>query len=301
MHGKVVFGQNESAILRRLTEPGSPKLLTTKNATDYVGRDVSSNSLAHTMAFLSTKGILERVGKGLYLNRSNNLSPRITEVIPSVFREVHYYVGLNAAANYWGLTPQIPNVYHVIYIPKNEAVSKRIDRWCLMLRNKERLGGELRPIKSKIPAIVDDGITQKVIDETQLQISSVEATLIDGMTYTDAIGGADEILHWMRTAVSANLLNSDEFARLAGSMSDQLWSVNSRIGFLLEYLLNAGLVTSMKKSEINKLVDYVHKRLDRRPTYRWGKESNNSEYFNDWRLHVSKTYLDQLNSAVTFE
>lgn len=170
-----------------------------------------------------------------------------------------------------------------------------------MLGNKERLGGELRPIKSKVPAIVDDGITQKVIDETQLPISTVEATLIDGMTYTDEIGGADEILHWMRTAVSANLVNPDELARLTRSVSNKLGSVNARVGFLLEYLLKAGLVTGAKKSEINRLVDHAHERLDRRPTYRWGKESINSEYFNEWRLHVSKTYLDQLNSAATFE
>jgi len=301
MNGKVVFGQNESSILRRLTEPGSPKLITTKNATSYVGRNVSSNSLAHTMSFLSAKGVLERVGKGLYLNRSNNLSPRITEVIPSVFGEVRYYVGLNAAASYWGLTPQIPNIYHVIYVPKNEAVSRRIERWCLMLGGKEELGGELKPIKSKVETIVDDGITQKVIDETQLPISTVEATLIDGITHTDEIGGADEILRWMRTALSANLANPDAFTRLRLSMSTELRSTNAWIGFLLEYLLESGSVTDAKKREVRRLIDDARERLDRHATYRWGGKSTDSEYFNEWRLHVSKTYLAQLNSAAVFE
>src|SRR3989449_3391918 len=173
MPSRVIFGQNESAIVRGLVEPGSPKLITTRDAANYVDH-ASGNSLAHTMSFLSKKKVVERVGKGLYLNRSNNLSPNITEVIPPVFGEVRYYVGLNAAANYWGLTPQIPNIYHVIYVPKNEAVSRRIERWCLMLGGKKELGGELKPIKSKIETIVDDGITQKVIDETQLPISTVE-------------------------------------------------------------------------------------------------------------------------------
>jgi len=253
------------------------------------------------MSLLSRKGVLERVGKGLYLNRSNSLSPKITEVIPRVFEIVHYYVGLNAAANYWGLTPQIPKVYHVIYVPENEAVSKKIERWCLLLGRRELMGGEIKPIRSKLLEIGDDGITQKVVDETQLPISTVEATLIDGMTYTDEIGGADEILRWLRTALAANLVNSGEFARLMRSKSDELRSTNAWAGFLLEYLLKAGLVRGDKKPEVKGLIDDAQERLDRHPTYRWGKKSNSSEYFNEWRLHVSKNYLDQLESAATFE
>ncbi len=301
MRGGVVFGRNESAILRRLAEPGSPKLITTKDAIDYISRDVSRNSLAHTMSFLSAKGVLERVGKGLYLSRSNNLSPKITEVIPWVFRDLRYYVGLNAAANYWGLTPQIPNVYQAIYVPKDEAISRRIERWCLMLRNKEGLGGELRPVKSKVSTVIDYGITRKVIAETQLPISSVGATLVDGMTYTDEIGGADEILDWTKTAVRGNLMDLDEFARLTASASSQLASVNARVGFLLQYLLNAGLVAPARRPVIKRLVDQAQERLDRHPTYKWGKESDKSEYSSEWRLHVSKIYLDQLNSAANFE
>jgi predicted transcriptional regulator of viral defense system len=301
MVSSIVFGQNESAILRRLTEQGSPKLITTKDAADYVGQHVSANSLTHTLSFLSAKGVLERVGKGLYLNRSNGLSPKITEVIPWVFGEVRYYVGLNAAANFWGLTPQIPSVYHVVYVPTNEAVSRRIERWCLMLSSKEQLGGELRPIKSKVMTIVEDGITQKVIDEMQLPVSTVEATLIDGITHPDEIGGADEILHWVKTALGANLTSPDQLTRLTRSVSNELGSTNAWTGFLLEYMLNAGLVTDAKKPEVKRLIDDAYQRLDRHPTYRWGKKSTNSEYFNTWRLHVGKTYVDQLNSAATFE
>src|SRR2546426_5841891 len=239
MPGRVIFGQNESAIFRRLVEPGSPKLITTKDATNYVDH-ASNNSLSHTMSFLSKKRVLERVGKGLYLNRSNNLSPTITEVIPQVFGEVRHYVGLNAAANYWGLTPQIPTIYHVIYVPKDEAINRKIERWCLMLSRKKRLGGEIRPIKSKASAIFDGGITQKVIDETQLPISTLEATLLDGVMYAEEIGGADEILRWMKTALSSSLLSLDEFTRLTRSLSNELRSTDAWIGFLLEYMLNAG-------------------------------------------------------------
>jgi predicted transcriptional regulator of viral defense system len=301
MGGGVVFGRNESAILRRLAEPGSPKLVTTKDAIDYVGQDVSSNSLTHTMSFLSAKGVLERVGKGLYLSRSNNLSPKITEVIPWVFRDLRYYVGLNAAANYWGLTPQIPNVYQAIYLPEAEAISRRIERWCLMLGNKEGLGGELRPVKSKVSTIVDYGITRKVVGETQLPISTAEATLVDGITYTDEVGGADEILHWMKTGVGGGLINLGEFARLTALVSSQLASVNARVGFLLEYLLNAGLVANSGKPAVKRVVNEAQKLLDKHPTYKWGRESDRSEYSSQWRLHVSKSYIDQLNSAANFE
>jgi predicted transcriptional regulator of viral defense system len=297
----IVFGRNESAILRRLAEPGSPRLVTTKDAIDYVGRDVSSNSLAHSMSFLSTKGLLERVGKGLYLSRNNNLSPRITELVPWVFRDLRYYIGLNAAANYWGLTPQIPSVYQAIYVAKDEAIARRIERWCLMLSKKQGLGGELRPVKSKVSTVIDHGITRKTIGETQLPISNVEATLVDGMTYTDEVGGADEILHWMKTGVNGKLVDLDGFARLTSSVSSELSSVNARVGFLLEYLLNAGLVAPARRPVVNRLVKQAQDRLDRHPTYRWGKESGRSEYFRNWRLHLSKAYLDQLSTAASFE
>ena len=298
---KVVFGQNESAILRKLVEPGSPKLITTENMAKYVGGNVSKNSLTHTVSFLSTKGVLERVGKGLYLNQSNNLSPRITEVIPLVFRDVPYYVGLNAAANYWGLTPQIPNVYHMIYSPENIASGRRIHRWCEMLGKIEKLGGELRPIKSKVSTIAYDGVTQKLIEETQLHISTVERTLLDGLMFPDEIGGADEILRWIKTALGANLLDLDKFSHLTHSISNELRSANAWIGFLLDYMLTADLIKEEKKSAIKRFVDDAHNRLDRYPTYRWGNQSAKSEYFNDWRLHVSKNYVDQLNSVVVFE
>src|SRR5712692_1771069 len=301
MRGGVVFGRNESAILRRLAEPGSPKLVTTKDAIDYVGRNVSSNSLAHSMSFLSTKGVLERVGKGLYLSRNNNLSPRITEVIPWVFRDLRYYVGLNAAANYWGLTPQIPSVYQAIYAAKDEAITRRIERWCLALSNKQGLGGELRPVKSKVSKVIDHGITRKIIGETQLPISNVEATLVDGITYTDEVGGADQVLHWMKTAVGGKLIDLDEFVRLTSSVSSELSSVNARVGFLLEYLLSARLVAPMMRPAVKRLVKQAQDRLDRHPTYRWGKEPGRSEYFRNWRLHVSKAYLDQLSTAARFE
>lgn len=297
---KIIFGQNESAILRRLSEPDAPKLLTTSSAKDYVGRNVSSNSLTHTVTFLVEKGVLDRVGKGLYLNRSGNISPRITEVIPCVFKDVHYYVGLNAAANYWGLTPQIPNIYQVIYVPKDEATDKRMKRWSSMLNSRKQLGGELRPIRAKVSGIVDSGVTRKVIDETPLPTSTVEATLLDGAMYTEEIGGADEILNWMKVAFNMDLVRTDEFLQLTETFSGQIQSVNARVGFLLEYLSDVGAVTNATPI-IARLVNHMHERLDRYPSYRWGKESTDSEYIRNWRLHISKTYLNQLDMAATFK
>ncbi len=167
-----------------------------------------------------------------------------------------------------------------------------------MLRSRKKLGGELKPVKSKTPAIADEAITRKVIDETQLPVSTVEATLIDAVTYSNEIGGADEVLRWMRTGLSGTLVNPDEFGRLTRSVTNQLPSVNARTGFLLEYMLKAGLAA---KPEINRLVHNAREQLDRHPTYRWGEKSADSKFFNEWRLHVSKTYLDQLNSAAVFE
>jgi hypothetical protein len=102
-------------------------------------------------------------------------------------------------------------------------------------------------------------------------------------------------------ALGANLGNLDEFARVTRSASNELQSTTAWVGFLLEYLVNAGLVTGSNKSGMNGLIDEAHQRLDRHPTCSWGKKSIDSKYFNEWRLHASKTYLDQMNSAATFE
>ena len=301
MEGKIVFGQNESVIVRRLAEPASPKLISFDEAFEYMNRPVSRNSFAHTMSYLSSKGILERVGKGLYINQSNSTSPKITELIPNVFKDVRYYIGLNAAANYWGLTTQVPNVYQIIYVPADEATNKRIGRWCVMLNEKQNPGAELRPIKAKTRDDFDLGITKKVLDVTELPISNVERTIIDSVAYTDEIGGADEALRWTRVAVNAGLVNPVDFMRQARSAKSELGSITARLGFMLTLLLGQSLVTRQNEPTVKHLSENFQSMMTGNPTYQWGRDSATSQYSNEWRLRVSGQYMRQLNSVALFE
>ncbi len=131
------LGANEVAIYRRLVEPGGPKLLTPSDAMGYMAGTIGSNNLAHALSSLESKGVLRRVGKGLYLNESTGYTPKIVDIIPSVFKPSIYYFGLNAVANHWGLSPQIPYSYQVVYLPVDKAQKKRIARWCLLLKKAE--------------------------------------------------------------------------------------------------------------------------------------------------------------------
>lgn len=296
-----MFGQNESVIVRRLAEQESPKLVTFDEAFGYMERQVSRNSFAHTMSYLASKGIVEKVGKGLYINRSGSVSPKITELIPNVFKDVQYYVGLNAAANYWGLTSQIPNVYHVVYPPNDEATKKRVERWCAMLNRNENLGAELRPIKAKTRDEFDIGITRKVLDVTELPISNIERTIVDGVAYTEEIGGPDEILRWARVAANAGLINRDEILRQIHSVGDQLSSITARFGFLLTLLLNQNLVARQNEPAIRRLSERFQNLITGNPTYQWGRSSETTQYFNQWRLRVSDEYMRQLNLVTLYE
>jgi len=297
----VMFGENESAIFRRLTEPGSPKVITLTDALAFVNRPISHNSLAHTLSFLTWKGVLERVGKGVYLNKSTDTMPNITEVIPWVFRNLPYYVGLNAAANRWGLTPQIPNSYQVIYAQNNEATSRRISRWSNMLENIGNLGGTIRPIKCKAPSGLEIGTTQTLLDGSQVLLSTVERTILDSVIYTEEIGGAGEALSWTRVAFASNTIALDEFSRLLDLIGKQINSATVRMGFLLDTLTDENLVDEEQAKRIRNLSNAIKERSLSDSVYMWGNEFDKTEYSDKWQLRVSKDYLKQLNSVTTFE
>lgn len=298
-----MFGENEAPIYKRLVEPGSPKLLTLKDAAGYVGRSTTANSLSHTLSFLVSKGVLERLGRGLYLNKSANAALRTTDLIPWVFRDSPYYVGLNAAANHRGLTPQLPAAYHVIHAPGDEAEGKRIVRWARMLEGAEaELGGTMAPVNSRTPREMTMGTSQAVLDGTQLLLSTTERTVIDATLYTREIGGAGEALLWTRTAFAANLVDFQQFQRILEVVYAEINSVSARLGFLLEEVMRRSLVSKDAAARFSKLQERIRNMVMKtNATYTWGRLTGGSEYFENWRLHVDKDYVNQLRANERFE
>lgn len=297
-HGHV-FGATEAALYQRLVQPAAPKVLTTTDASRSIEHRGSINSLTHTMSLLASKGVLKRVGKGVYLNCATGLSPKVVEVIPSVFRDTRYYLGLNAVANHWALTPQIPYSYHVIYTPKSEAQLKRITSWCSMLNKFEKeLGGMLVPVLSRT-AEIDKGVSQSIIESSQLPISTIERTVVDAVTYTKEIGGAGEALTWARAALRKTI-DYSEFEQIAAKVHSSVNSVGARLGFLLETASNGIQVEDSYTLDkfIEKLTKFASKA---RSTYNWGGENRTAKYIEKWHLRVSSAYFRQLREASRHE
>jgi len=294
---KLRLGSNESVIYTHLVSPKSPRLLTPKDTIRYLTTSTSRTGVLHALSLLERKGALERLGKGLYLNKSTGIVPRIVDVVPDVFRDNPYYIGLNAAANHWGLTPQIPYAYHAVYVPKDEAESKRVVRWCTMLEKKENvMGGILVPVKSRMSRNIISGISQTILEGSQLPISGIERTLIDATIYTEEIGAVGEALLWFRSALSSQQsFNIIEFRALLKKVRAQIKSVGARIGFILERTLRMRTASPEVNVEIGSLLEEIQgKMIESDTSYSWGPKEDGTVYFERWHLHVSRKYLNQL-------
>ncbi|MBX8638430.1 MAG: hypothetical protein KIY11_08775 [Thermoplasmata archaeon] len=292
------LGPNEATLYRWLVSLEGNSLLVPKDAMQALAESASQNSLAHTLSLLNHKGIIKRIGKGVYINESRGHSPGIIQVVPYVFKPLEYYIGLNAAASHWGLTTQIPHSYHIIYNPGNHAQMKRVARWCQMLKNEEEnLGGELIPVVSNISPLLVRGVSHATIEGTQIPVSTLERTIIDSVIYTEKIGGAGEALTWAKFALNRGV-DFNELSRVFDYIYPFVVSVAARLGFLLEMaqeetVTNVPAIKFVKKLE--KLLSTTS------ATYNWGPEKGRTEYFRKWRLHVSRNYLDQFEVISVYE
>ncbi len=290
------------AIYARLVEPDGPKLLTPSDAMEAVAGTVAANSLSHTLSLLESKGVLRRIGKGVYLSRSTGYEPKMVDIIPWIFKHSRYYLGLNTVANHWGLSPQIPYSYQVVYVPTDEAQTRRVTRWSLMLKKAEKdLGGTLTPVVARTGPTIGKGVSQAILDGSQLPISTIERTIIDSVVYTEEIGGAGEALLWIRAALSKPT-DYNEFDRILREVYQQINSVAARLGLLFEMALSERRAQGEQKGPIDTLLARLQGVMaGTRATYNWGPENNKTEYFDKWHLHVSSTYLDQLRETPSFE
>ena len=230
---KLELGYNEATIYRWLVSLKGPSLFTLKDVMNESGVSTDPNSIAHTLSLLNSKGIVKRIGKGVYINQGTGYLPRVIDIIPYVFKASGYYLGLNAAANHWGLSPQIPHSYHIIYSPVNQAQMKRIQRWSLMPKKLEdNIGGEIMPVISVIPSNPDIGTSVATVDGVQIRLSTAERTLVDSVIYTETMGGAGEALLWLKTGMNKGISYVD-LSRVLEHVYPHYRSVVARFGFLM--------------------------------------------------------------------
>jgi len=295
------LGANQAAIYRRLVEPDAPRLLTPAVAMEILRGTTGSQSLAHTLSSLESKDVLKRVGKGVYLNVSTGQSPKVVDLIPWIFRPSMFYLSLNAMANHWGLSPQIPRSYHVVYAPTGEAQTRRVARWCKMLDGYEdAIGGSLTPLPVRSGSALDRGVSQAIMEGVQLPVSTLERTIVDAVTYTEEIGGASEALLWVKSALSKDL-QYNELEGIVGEVYERVNSVASRLGFLFEFALREGRQGQRKEAAEKLLTRLETIVAGTRATYNWGREEERTTYFQRWHLHVSADYLGKLSEVSAVE
>ena len=295
------LGSNELAIYRRLVEPAGPKLLTMDTAEKILKGRVLPGSLAHTLASLESKRLLRRVGKGVYLNGGNGSLPQVVETVPWVFEGSRYYMGLNAMANHWGLSPQLPHGHHVVYLPRSRAHAKRVERWCSMLEKYQReLGGRLLPVAAR-SGLVKAGVSQTILGGAQLPASTLERTVVDSVVYTDRVGGVAEALLWARTAVNKPA-DYNEIGLVVEEVQEKIGSVVGRVGLLLEAASRSLADDSEKSAFLGTLLKELESRVARtRSTYGWGPQKRGTEYVSRWHLNVASSLLDELNGGTSAE
>ena len=296
------LGKNEAAIYSNLVAPKSPNLFTLSEVAPRLREATSTTSLSHTLSSLDQKGVIERVGKGLYINKSTGVMPRAVDLILNLFKNSTCYLALNSAANHWGFTPQLPYIYHVIFLPRSEAERKRVSRWSEMLEGKEStLGGVIAPVTSRTGNISKLETTQAMFEGIQLPISTKEKTIVDAMVYTDEIGGIGDATAWVRTSLGTTaLINWEELERILEVLWPKLKSPVVRMGFLLEFLLER--TDEVEKDTLDRcssLVSILKQRVARTSsTFSWGERKHNTQYFDDWHLHLSYSYLREIEEEL---
>ena len=295
---KLELGYNEATIYRWLVSLNGPSLFTLKDVMNELGLSTGPNGMAHTLSLLGSKGIVKRIGKGVYINQGTGYLPRVIDIIPDVFKALRYYLGLNAAANHWGLSPQIPHLYHILYPPMNQAQVKRIQRWSGMLNKLEdNIGGEIMPVISVIPSNPDIGTSVATVDGVQIKLSTAERTLVDSVIYTETMGGAGEALLWLKTGMNKGISYVD-LSRVLEHVYLHYRSVVARFGFLMSLAIEETGAKPESEgflAKIGKLVSASH------ATYSWGPQESGTEYFRKWRIHVGRNYMEQLKEATGYE
>jgi len=171
-----------------------------------------------------------------------------------------------------------------------------------MLGKAEKdLGGTLAPVVAHTTE-VGRGMSQSIIEGSQLPVSTSERTLVDSVLYTKEIGGAGEALLWTRAGMSRSSIDYNELGQVLIKVYARVNSVAARFGFLLEMALSDLEVRAEYRASVNKLLTRLEGLSSKtRATYNWGPEKTSVKYFQKWHLRVSTGYMKQLKEAPRLE
>jgi predicted transcriptional regulator of viral defense system len=179
----------------------------------------NKDSLKIALYRLEQKGEIERIEKGKYL-----IIPLGAEkgkytlhefVIGSTLIEP-YSIAYWSALNYYGLTEQIPNTVFMQTTARKKSQNIRV------------FGVEYKIVKIKEPKFF--GIRKEWIEETQINITDKEKTIIDCLDLPQYAGGIIEVAKALKNNTFDNKKLSSYAQRIGNS------GVIRRLGYLCEFL-----------------------------------------------------------------
>jgi len=213
----VNLGPLESKLIFELEKRGK-LLFDFKDSKEIL--DTSDSSVANVLHRLRGKGRVEEIQKGKYvLNPARSgLEGEWMESLYLIIDHIvdEYYVGFWSAMSYWDLTEQIPVVTQV-------ALTKR-------KRRVEYLGQEIKFINISEKRFF--GSVREEVGDESFDISSIEKTVIDGLTYPQHCGGLYEVSKALWN--SREMIDDEEVLRYLERLD--VSAVTRRMGYLLDLL-----------------------------------------------------------------
>jgi len=198
-------------------ERGNDPIFTIRDAKRVLNS--SDASVWNVLKRLRAKRRIIQLEKGVYLFAPMRSGERglwtenAFRVVPYLVHSGKYYVGFAAAMNHWGMTEQLPVVFHVAMARQKRALEAVQSRFVFV--KKKRLGDYV-----SVP-----------FGGTPVNISSIEQTILDGLAFPEhclGIAGVARAIHFSRDRI-----DWEKLARLA---REDKSVIQRRLGFLLEMM-----------------------------------------------------------------
>jgi predicted transcriptional regulator of viral defense system len=176
----------ESKVLSRLASEGR-QIITSSDIADVL--DISRKSAKNMAYALKEKGWLERIAHGKYLilplaAGENPLYTAHEFVIASALVEP-MYIGYWSAMDHHGLTEQLPRTVYIVTTARAQE--------------REIHGATYRPVSVTEQKFF--GYQSTAVGSNQVNVSSIEKTLVDCADHPEFCGGVSELAKAMQNAV----------------------------------------------------------------------------------------------------
>jgi predicted transcriptional regulator of viral defense system len=247
MDNKITFkglGPKEAELVARLAYE-KKRIVTAEEIAGFLPSDFKYRS--QFIFNLKQKSILTPIKRGVYVFTPLELvpsGPRINELLipPIFFPQKAYYIGYSTMFNYYGFTDQL---FQTVYVLNTSFV-----------RERNILGVSYKFLKVSENRIY--GIEIINLDDTKVQISSKERTLIDLIYFNKPVGGIARAVDIFTRIVGEKGFDLKKLIKYASRFP--IAAVRKRIGVVLESLgleesVLRPLITSVEKTAISSLTN----------------------------------------------